>query len=575
MNRQKTHHWLDRYANNQHAWTTSTSSNGNKCFKRPLGLVETSFDSDGTYYGGRADMTATFKLEIRHTLSKTELRERIASAWALLRLQHVLLMSRVEDDTENGERCFAVDVPNTAEEAVQEVGRNMVWLEDFGLGDSVDEQDLHYHALNVGRVVQPKECLSKLHVLPLKSLPNGTWELRFLIIMAHQISDGLSSYNWFSHFIKVLNTSAATIKQEIIASIQPDSIHAKLPPAQEDLYPKVTGSFARQRWFWAIMRVLRHVQRTMPPTFTNPLRRAKRLANAISLPSIYSSVFDYSTSSLPPMSSGHVSATLTPAASARLISLCRSINVSIGAGCFALAGLSMMKLHESLYSESNTPSSYNPAFGASFPLNPRAFFDTQPQADSCMLAFSEGIVMPFLPSTLPVEGRFKLVASHANRELRVYQKRLKDNSRSLGNFDKHSPARLLATGYLAQMERVEAKMPEERRTGFTPQGELKPMLGQYGATCGVSSVGSLKAFFRSGEYDLNDTKDKDFVADYRGLKMGVRARDNEFLIGSSTDATGCVGFGVSYDENAISQEAAHKWAETISGLLEPESGPRL
>jgi hypothetical protein len=193
-----------------------------------------------------------------------------------------------------------------------------------------------------------------------------------------------------------------------------------------------------------------------------------------------------------------------------------------------------------------------------------------------MLAFSEGIIMPFLPSTLPVEGRFKLIASHANRELRVYQKRLKDNkSRSLGSFDKHSPARLLATGYLAQMERVEAKMPEERRTGFTPQGELKPALGQYGATCGVSSVGSLKAFFRPGEHDLDDMKDKDFVADYRGLEMGVRARDNEFLVGSSTDASGCVGFGVSYDENAISQEAAQKWAETIRGLLEPDSGPRL
>jgi hypothetical protein len=166
------------------------------------------------------------------------------------------------------------------------------------------------------------------------------------------------------------------------------------------------------------------------------------------------------------------------------------------------------------------------------------------------------------------------VAKHANRELRVYQKRLKDGSQQLGSFDRHSPERLLATGYLSQIERVDAKLPAERRTGLSPQGELKPRIGQYGATCGVSSVGSLKAYFRPGEYDLKNLEGKDFAADYRGLKMGVRARENEFLIGSSTDANGIVGFGVSYDMNAISQEVAQKWAETVSGLLERD-GPRL
>jgi hypothetical protein len=563
-------HWLDRYANNHHPWTLSSSAIGTQSFTRPLGLVETSFDTDGTYYGGRADMTASLKLCIRHKLSCPALRERIALAWTLLRVQHVLLKSRVEDARgASGERWFVVDIPASVDDAVREVQRDLVWFEDFGFdGELIDEQELHHHALNVGRIVRPAECLSKLHVLPLKQLADGTWELRFLVIMAHQISDGLSAYNWFSRFVKILNMSEESIRRDIATGIRVENMRERLPPAQEDLYPRVEGNRARQRWFWAIMRVLRHVQKTMPETFTNPLRRAERLGKAIELPPKYGAVFDYSEEARPPMSSGHISATLSPAASARLISLCRSINVSIGAGCFALAGLSMMSIHESKHS-------LYPAFGASFPLNPRAFFDTQPQADSCMLAFSEGIIMPFLPSTLPVEGRFKLVAKHANRELRVYQKRLKDKSTGLGSFDKHSPARLLATGYLAQIERVEAKLPEERRTGFTPQGELEPRIGQYGATCGVSSVGSLKAFFRPREYDLENMEGKDFVADYRGLKMGVRARDNEFLIGSSTDADGCVGFGVSYDENAISQEVAQNWAETISKLLEPDDRPRL
>jgi len=572
MSAKETTHWLDRYANNAHAWRTSTTGDGKTLFKRPIGIVESFFDNDGTHYGGRADMTATFKLAIRHTLSREDLRKRIAAAWCLLRLNHVLLQSHVEED-DQGKKSFVISVPRSADEAIQCVEKDTTWLEDSGFDDTLQELDLHHHALNVARIIQPDECLSKIHVLPLKKSEeqDAACELRFLIVIAHQISDGLTAYNWFSHLIHILNTPMASIISQIETGIRPENIEARLPPAQEDLYPVLSGNRARRRWFWAVMRVLRHVRQTMAPTFANPLRRDTRLQGPISLPPTYGSVFDYTPSSLPPLSSAHISVSLSAAASARLIALCRSIHVSIGAGCFALAGLSMMAMHESRYPDLSSPA---PAMGASFPLNPRAFFASNPPADSCMLAFSEGILMPFLPSSLPIEGRFKLVARHANRELRVYQKRLKEGSQQLGAFDRYSPARLLATGYIAQVERVESWMPEGRKTGVSPQGTLTPRVGKYGATCGVSSTGSLKAYFRPGEYDLNDPT-KDFVADYRGLKMGVRARDNEFLIGSSTDAAGCVGFGVSYDENAISQEVAQQWADTISGLLEPADSPKL
>jgi hypothetical protein len=47
-------HWLDKYASSYATWQLETGTSGNQWFQRPLGLVETSFDSDGTYYGGRA-----------------------------------------------------------------------------------------------------------------------------------------------------------------------------------------------------------------------------------------------------------------------------------------------------------------------------------------------------------------------------------------------------------------------------------------------------------------------------------------------------------------------------------------
>ena len=126
---------------------------------------------------------------------------------------------------------------------------------------------------------------------------------------------------------------------------------------------------------------------------------------------------------------------------------------------------------------------------------------------------------------------------------------------------------------MTEIERKEDKSPPQLKTGVNPQGAYPAALNMSRATCGVSSVGSTSAFFRPGMFDLDDLgkEGKDFVADFRALKMGVRARENEFLIGSSTDSQGIVGFGVSYDGNAISEEAAKTWVERIEGLLEPRN----
>jgi hypothetical protein len=91
----------------------------------------------------------------------------------------------------------------------------------------------------------------------------------------------------------------------------------------------------------------------------------------------------------------------------------------------------------------------------------------------------------------------------------------------------------------------------------------------------VSSVGSTAVIFKPAEYDLENTQGKEFVANFKSLRMGVRARENEFLVGSSTNAESIVAFGVSYDLSAISKESAEKWAEIVSGLLEKGDGSRL
>lgn len=577
MNRPNPEHWLVRYANDYHKWSTTTTTHGQQAFTRPLGLVEFSFDTDGTEYGGRADLHSILTLEINHTLSsKADFRQRIALAWANLRLQHPIMMSRTAEDSNTGRRSFVVDVSSSAEEAYRKAAEAIVWIEDYH--EQVVDEQLFEHALNVGRIIEPEKCLSKLHILPLIKLSNGNFKLRLLIVLAHQISDGLSAYTWFNHLIRLLNLSSTTLWHELALYRQPSHIQARLPPAQEDLYPRIPGNRARQRWFWAIIRVLRHVRKTLPPTFLNPLRREKRLSLPSPLQPLFPQIFSYAHEARPPLTTGTITALLSPKASARMMFLCRSANVSIGAGCFALAGLAMMALHEQRY-----PDGECLPFAAGFPLNPRPFLTTPTSPDSCMLTFSDGVVMNFLPSHLPIEGRFRLTARRANRELRMYQKRGRG-----GALDGHSPGRLLANAYLFQTERVESKLPKRRKSGVNPQGELPAKPGR--ATFAVSSVGSTAGFFRPGMFSLDldlpssssyggvaagegvRPRARDFAADFRGLRSAVRAREDEFLVGSSTDAGGIVRFGVSYDENYIDGDQAEKWAECIRGLLEEKRG---
>ncbi|KAF1999457.1 hypothetical protein P154DRAFT_467585, partial [Amniculicola lignicola CBS 123094] len=569
--------WLARYASNFHAWQRATL-NGGLVFKRPLGLVEYSFDTDGTDFQGRADMNALLALEMkalkRESLGGEELRRRILLAWTLLRLQHVLLMSRaVDDEEQGGRRSFVVGIPQGgAEEVVREAGESVVWVEDFY--EEVDGDEFLRHCRNVGRLVVPERCLSRLHILPKRTLKSGNVEVRVLITMAHQISDGLTAYNWIRNFVRVLNLGVGELEREIEICSKEEEMRKRLPPAQESLYPRIPGNKARQRWFWAIMRILRHVRRPLPQTFINPLRREQSLTTVMSLPPIFPRVFDYTEAKRPPNNGFQCLARLSKTASTKVMHLCRSNGISIGAGGFALAGLSMMDLEEQRHP--NIPDSDRPPFVTSFPLNPRMFFGYSQPADSCMLAFSDGIVLPFLPSHLPVKGRFLLLAKAANRQLRMYQKRVKRNGESdvRASIDSHSPIRLLANGYLESFDRIESKLPPHKRSGLTPQGAYPPTFKMWAATCGVSSVGSTASFVRRGMYDLDSVGtgpgQKDFAIDFRDYRVGVRARENEFLVGSSSNSEGIMEFSVSFDGSAIEEKAAQRWVEKIEGLLEGE-----
>ena len=191
--------WSQQYGNAvEYRWRRK-QIDGRSVFYRPLGLVESSFDSDGRYYEGRADMNNLIELKVKSSLSKESLRQRIELAWTCLRCRHSLLRAKAvqlkgvrEEDTfaPNGLN-FVVDVLSSVQEASADAGKQIVHLEDSFSGP-IDPYEFYQHAQNCARIVSPAVALAKLFVFPIEQSEEQSI-LRFLLVGGHQIWDGLTS----------------------------------------------------------------------------------------------------------------------------------------------------------------------------------------------------------------------------------------------------------------------------------------------------------------------------------------------------------------------------------------------
>lgn len=565
-------HWLDQYGSKGYRWQ-SLDQCERTIYYRPLGLVEFTFDADGRYLEGRADLNAQLDLEAKCNLSNEDSRERIMFAWTCLRCKHLLLQSKSvparrfygRDVVEGSNMCFAVEAPRTIVQAIEDAARHLVFLEDHF--DHVDPTDFWVHCQNVARIINPEQALSRMFVY--KAEPKGTGRhiLRFFRVTAHQIEDGLTSYTWMRDFIGFLNQSVPELRERLRELMKPDGILERLPTPQEALYPPVQGNRARRRWFWLLTRILRHVRKPLPAGFLNPLRRHIPRARAIPLSPIYSPLLDYTT--LPPLNSIPMFAKATVKGTERLHRLCKEAKGSVGAGCFALAALIMMEMYEER--EPDVPLNARQPFISGFPLNPRAFFNHSIEPDSLMLAFSDGISLPFLPSNLDLDGRLRLLIRQAHRQLAAYQKRQNQASDGSGllYMGSRGAGRLLATQYVGSIERLDLRAPEEFRRNLNPQGAYPMRPNMSMQTNGVSSVGRREHMIKAGMYDLDD-ESKDFVADYRNLSASVRPRDEEFLVGIGGQHDG-LWVNATIDGNAMDPSLVEKWRVRFESMLDNDN----
>jgi hypothetical protein len=232
----------------------------------------------------------------------------------------------------------------------------------------------------------------------------------------------------------------------------------------------------------------------------------------------------------------------------------------------------MMEFHER--AEPNVPLSERKPFITGFPLNPRPFLREPVAAESLMLAFSDGIELPFLPSYLPLESRLKLLAKRAQKQLAVYQKRERlpssDDEGAFYYMGSRGPGRMLQTQYLGSLERANEKIPAEFRSGANnnPQGAYPMRPNATMQTCGVSSVGRRDAFIGPGMYDVKSLlgSEKDFVADFKDIDAAVRARDGEFLIGVWGTESG-LGLTVSADASTLDPDLMGAWQVRLGEIF--------
>lgn len=189
-----------------------------------------------------------------------------------------------------------------------------------------------------------------------------------------------------------------------------------------------------------------------------------------------------------------------------------------------------------------------------------------------MLAFCDGITLPFLPSSLSVDGRLRLLARQAHRQLASYQKRprIASDDAKIQHMSSRGAGRVLANQYVMSVERADSILPEHLRTGIDPQGAYRRGANESLQTCGVSSVGRRDALIKQGMYDLGD-ESKDLAVDFRNVLANVRARGGEFLIGIGGSSEG-LWVNASIDASTMDPALVDLWRERFEHMLDNFDG---
>ncbi|GAA6052867.1 hypothetical protein JCM3770_004385 [Rhodotorula araucariae] len=310
------------------------SSEPRRLWTRPLGVLEAKFDK-ASQTDGQSDTFVRLALSLDALCASDSavFLSRLLLAWAALRAKHPLLACTVRDAPERMQasiplvqmREFALLPPVDADEALHRALRTLL-VHSADAGESVQaatDEVQDRLVLNGPRVLLDDECLARLVVVRGGAMHS---ELGFLLVISHVISDGLSVFKLVNELFTIASSPAlpsppTTAPFLSLASVLDGAarpapwrlpskpvaawqlvLPAQLPLANEEHYPPLPLSIspapstipaqptenphstaslpathdlpppaARQRWLWAITRVVIMArQRNFPRTLYFP-----------------------------------------------------------------------------------------------------------------------------------------------------------------------------------------------------------------------------------------------------------------------------------------------------------------
>ena len=256
-------HWLELQEPGRYIWQNLQDQCSNReqgVYYRRMGVVENLFDNDGTVTCGRADLHQNYRMEVKTTLPDDQLRERLVLAWTLMRHSHVLLSCQSRnlhdlvpshESARWTDQCFVYRWPSSTVDAIEETRFQMRFVADEY--PDVNPQEFFHHIMNTARAIDSHQALSKLYIMPFQRTDQGTILLHFIPVLAHQITDGLTTFRWTNHFSQILNFDEPQLLTALNALFTNESsLLQRLPPAQEALYPLRSHNPARERWHWLL-----------------------------------------------------------------------------------------------------------------------------------------------------------------------------------------------------------------------------------------------------------------------------------------------------------------------------------
>ncbi|GAA5877567.1 hypothetical protein JCM8547_007733 [Rhodosporidiobolus lusitaniae] len=290
-------------------------------YHRPLNLLEAKFDQ-ATQKKGQSDTFVRLSLSLEGVEEQEGGEEaflgRLVLAWAAARAKHPLLACMIHDAVGEEEvfpsvqpREFRYFLPASAEDALD--GARTTFLvhdaeEGKSLEEAMDEVQSEF-VLNGERILLNQgACLARL-VLVKNGREKG--ELGFFLVVSHVISDGLSVFKLVNELFTLSSSlslptspsppSFCSLAEHLAKRghvspwpVTPDTLSAwavvlheetllsRLPLGNEEHYPVIPlpslasplsstppsslSNTARQRWYWAIHRVLLKIRFDRFPT---------------------------------------------------------------------------------------------------------------------------------------------------------------------------------------------------------------------------------------------------------------------------------------------------------------------